>query len=85
RDNAVMMLIKLLAELEVAEIRIAGLDGYSYNAYLNYAVKDMALANKNDIIDAINAGMMEVLKEFSSFVKISFITKKKYLDFDVIG
>lgn len=85
RDNAAMMLIKLLAELEVAEIRIAGLDGYSYNAYLNYAVKDMALANKNDIIDAINAGMMEVLKEFSSFVKISFITKKKYLDFDLIG
>ncbi len=78
RDNAGLMLIKLLISLEVDSIKLAGFDGYSYDVNTNYVEKAMAFVKKDSIIDALNEGMNKMLIEFSKQIKIQFITKTKY-------
>lgn len=79
RDNAGLMLIKLMISLGVKSIKLAGFDGYSYDANTNYAEEDMAFVKKNSVVDALNEGMKRVLSEFSRQVKIEFITKTNYV------
>jgi len=80
RDNAGLMLIKLMINLGVKSIKLAGYDGYSYEAYTSYAEKDMAFIKRNDVVDALNEGMKRMLSEFSKQIKIEFITKTKYVE-----
>jgi len=82
RDNAGLMLIKLLIKLGVKSIKLAGYDGYSYDAFTNYVEKDMAYVKKNMVVDALNAGMRKMLAQFSKQVKIDFITKTKYINME---
>lgn len=78
-DNATMMLIKLLIDLEVKKIKLAGLDGYSHEVYENFAQKDMAFIKSPSVMDTMNQGMETILKEFSKHIKIEFITTQKYV------
>lgn len=78
-DNAGLMLIKLMISLGVRSIKLAGYDGYSYDAYTNYAEKDMTFVKKNIVVDSLNEGMKKMLLEFKRQVKIEFITKSKYV------
>lgn len=80
RDNAGLMLIKLMISLDVKSIKLAGYDGYSYDAYTSYAEKDMVFVKRKAVVDALNEGMKKVLNEFSNQVKIEFITKTKYVE-----
>ncbi len=82
RDNAGLMLIRLLIKLGVKSIKLAGYDGYSYDAYTNYVEKDMTFVKKNAIVDALNEGMKKMLMAFSKQVKIEFITKTKYIEME---
>lgn len=79
KDNAGMMLIKLLIELGVKKILIAGLDGYSPDPNNNYAEKSMVSFTEKETADSRNKGMSEVLKEYSKLVSIEFITAPKYV------
>lgn len=79
RDNAGLMLIKLMINLGVKAIELAGFDGYSYNADTNYAKKDMAFIKKNSVINELNEGMKRMLSEFSQQVKIEFVTTPKFV------
>lgn len=79
RDNAGMMAIKFLINYNVAEIMLAGFDGYSYDEKENYADCQMAFITKKDVLDAMNEGMLSVLKEYKQRVKISFLTKPKHI------
>ncbi|MDS0526531.1 aldolase catalytic domain-containing protein [Clostridium sp. SHJSY1] len=78
RDNAGLMLIRLLINLGVKSIKLAGYDGYSYDAYENYVEKDMAFIKKHSVVDELNEGMKRMLNQFSRQVEIEFITKTKY-------
>jgi len=82
RDNAGLMLIKLMINLGVKSIKLAGYDGYSYDAYTSYAEKDMVFVKRNAVVDALNKGMKRMLSEFSKQVKIEFITKTKYVEME---
>ena len=77
-DNAGLMLIKLLISLGVKSIKLAGYDGYSYDAKTNYTNESMAFVKKNDMVDDLNSGMAKVLGEFSNQASIEFITESKY-------
>lgn len=79
RDNAGLMAIKFLMSYGVAEIKLAGFDGYSHDSKENYANRSMEFINKNALLDAMNTGMSEVLKLYSSVIKISFLTTPKYV------
>ncbi|RDU22005.1 aldolase catalytic domain-containing protein [Anaerosacchariphilus polymeriproducens] len=78
-DNAAMMLIKLLIELEVKDIKLAGLDGYSHDIYDNFAKKELAFIKSPAVMDAMNEGMEIVLKEYSKQVPIEFVTERRFV------
>lgn len=78
-DNACMMLIKLLIDIGVEKIKLAGLDGYSHEIYDNFAKKDLAFIKNASIMDAMNSGMEKSLKQFSEFIDIEFITTPRFV------
>lgn len=79
RDNAGLMLIKLLIQLGAGEIWLAGMDGYSHDASENYAQEQMRMTAKNQTLDAMNQGMCQALGELSKQVEIHFLTKPKHV------
>lgn len=79
RDNAGLMAIKFLMGYGVKEILLAGFDGYSHDAKENYANSIMEFITKNALLDSMNAGMSEVLKQYSRDIKISYLTTPKFV------
>lgn len=79
RDNAGLMAIKLLMRYGVKEILLAGFDGYSHDFRENYANSSMEFITKNALLDAMNAGMSEVLKQYSNDINISYLTTPKFV------
>lgn len=78
-DNAGMMLIKLLVNVGVKKIKLAGLDGYSRDIYDNFAEKDLAFIKSASVMDAMNSGMERMLNEFNNIVNIEFITTPRFI------
>lgn len=79
RDNAGLMLIKLLMLLGVKKIFIAGMDGYSPIFEENYADQKMNLYTKRELAEQKNIGITTVLKSMATDVEIQFVTKPRYI------
>lgn len=79
RDNAGMMLIKLLVDIGVQKVLIAGLDGYSLDPDENYADKKMKFYTEKAQAEIKNEGMISVLSEFANEIDIEFVTTPKYV------
>lgn len=79
KDNAAMMLLKMLMMLGAKQIYLAGVDGYSYNTTDNYAKDYLQLVTSNEVLDAMNREMRELIRVFSRECKIEFITTNKYI------
>lgn len=75
RDNAGLMLIKLLAGIGAKQIHLAGFDGYSYETSENYMNESLILQTKKSMIDDINHEMSVVLRELTAASDIRFLTK----------
>ncbi len=78
-DNAGLMAIKFFSQFEVSNIYLAGFDGYSHDTKENYGSSDMEISARNEVLDAMNAGMSNVLLEYKKAHKIEFLTKPKHL------
>lgn len=78
-DNAGMMLIKLLIDIGVKKIKLAGLDGYSHDVFNNFANKDMAFIKNAAVMDAMNIGMEKMLNRFSEAIDIEFLTTPRFI------
>lgn len=78
-DNAGLMLSKLLVQLGVKKIYIAGMDGYSVNPDENYADKKMNFYTEKDLAEKKNAGMITILKEINKETDIEFVTTPRYV------
>lgn len=79
RDNAGMMLIKLLITLGAGKILLAGFDGYSVDPESNFADKGMSFYTEKAVFEAMNNGMTEALREFKKQINIDFVTTPKYV------
>lgn len=79
RDNAGLMLAKLLVELGARKIFIAGMDGYSMNQEENYADQNMNIHTEKELSEMKNKGMALVLKDISKSIEIEFLTTPKYV------
>ena len=79
KDNAGMMLIKLLIDLGVKNVYLAGMDGYSADSIKNYANPEMTYYMQRSVAESINHGMNEVLKEYRKKIRIKFLTTPKYI------
>lgn len=85
RDNAVLMLIRLLIISKVKRIYIAGVDGYSMDKDSNYINPDMDNINSRKIYKAVNTGVLQVLKKYGKEVDLRFITNERYIPFSEIN
>lgn len=79
KDKAGLMAIRFLMNYRVKEILLAGFDGYSHDTEENYGDRKMAFFTRNAVLDAMNDGMSNVIREYSSEIKISFLTNPKYI------
>ena len=83
-DNSSIMLLRLLDQLEVKSVAIAGMDGYSVDNsdQVNYADEYLELSNVKDNPIAINKDISDMLLDFietkTSKIKIEFITESKF-------
>ena len=77
RDNATMMLIKLLINSGVSKIYLAGVDGYSIDIESNYTHYSTELVTSIDYILKMNKGMNKALEKYSQITDIEFVTTKK--------
>ena len=75
RDNAGLMAIKFLSEMGVSEFYLAGFDGYSHDVYKNYEIRDMVWLNSTEILDKMNYGMKQCLKNYGEKLGIHFLTE----------
>ena len=84
KDNAGLMLLKLLIQLGVKEIWLAGMDGYSHIASENYAQEDMRMTAKIQTLDAMNQGMPSAVGA-SQQATFAFLTTPKYVTLGNLG
>lgn len=83
-DNSTILLLRLLDKLEVANVAIAGLDGYSYNVNgeLNYAAQYLELSNVKENPMELNREIQEMLTDFVGTkrekMEIKFITPSRF-------
>ncbi len=78
-DNAGLMLAKLLVQLGVKKILIAGMDGYSVNPDENYADQKMNFYTEKEMAEKKNSGMSAVLRELNKDVVIEFLTTPRFV------
>ncbi|MDP4153768.1 MAG: aldolase catalytic domain-containing protein [Bacillota bacterium] len=78
-DNSTIMLLRLLDQIDVASIGIAGLDGFTYgnSGIKNYADGDMELAS-------ITENPMELNREIETMLNDFMKTKRKTLSINFI-
>lgn len=83
-DNSMILLLRLLDQVSVHSISIAGFDGYTYNAdgSLNYASKYLELSNVKENPLELNDEIKDMLLEYknsrSRTVPIQFVTKSRF-------
>lgn len=78
-DNAGLMAIKFFFNQGVDTIYLAGFDGYSHDSKENYGSNELSFITRNAVLDAMNAGMIKVLKMYSKYVNIEFLTKPRFV------
>ena len=78
-DNAGLMMIKFLINLDVKKVYLAGMDGYSTDPSMNYGNERMILYSNKSKYEAINEGLNNVLNEYSKKIEIEFLTKPRYV------
>lgn len=78
-DNAGLMLVKYLMNLNVKKIVIAGIDGYSIDPNENFADKRMNFYTQKAIFEAMNAGLNRVLRRYKEKIQLEYLTTPKYI------
>lgn len=86
-DNSAVMLLRLLDDLAVGSISIAGFDGYGFSSTdstCNYVIEDLELANVMENPVKLNNEIFSMLKNYKetrkSNCEVSFITQSKFSD-----
>ena len=79
-DNPTLMVMRMLADIGVKEVALAGFDGYSASAEDNYYDPKLALGTSISIKMKKNALIKNELKVLGSRLNISFVTPSKYQD-----
>jgi len=79
KDNAGLMAIRFLMAYGIKDIFLAGFDGYSHDVGKNYGDSQMSFITRNNVLDAMNEGMIGMLKKYAEKVKINFLTAPKHV------
>ncbi len=79
-DNSGMMLLRLLRNLGVAKVFLAGFDGFSEDVRDNYFSRDLISSITPESAKAKNAAVKAQLNDLKKDISISFLTPSKYED-----
>lgn len=79
RDNAGLLLLKFLMNYKVGQVFLAGFDGYAHDETQNYALHKMQVYRSKEVLDEMNKGMGNVIREYANKIKITFLTKSEYI------
>lgn len=78
QDNAGLMAVKLVILLGKKEVYLAGFDGYSHNAEENYSAYSKMMITKASVVDEMNEGISDILREYGKQIELKFITDSIY-------
>lgn len=78
-DNSMLMLLNLLLKINVRDIYIAGMDGYSESTSKNYFDVNMIMNSDKEYLESLNAGINTELGNIVRHVKLNWITPSVYL------
>jgi len=81
KDNAGLMLIRLLKKAKVGKVVLAGLDGYSYNNEENYVKDELSVFKSIDQVDELNTTISKEIMDISKDLSIEFLTTSRYNTF----
>ena len=83
-DNSMILLLRLLDELDVAKIAIAGFDGYDFDQRKkpNYLSRELEVYKVRDNLDKLNQEILSMLEDYKITRKnknpIEFITNSRF-------
>lgn len=76
-DNSLVMLMRLMAQLGVRSLALAGFDGYKHRQ-VNYFDADMEYSFVRDKVDYLNAYVKEAIRGLAGRLNITFVTPSRY-------
>ena len=79
-DNPMIMLMKLLDEISVGKIVLAGFDGYERSESANYVNPNMEHVFSREKAAEINADVISSLKRLHMKTPYAFLTKTRYTE-----
>lgn len=77
KDNAVLMLIRFLILWNVKSIKIAGLDGYSFDLENNYESRVLPIIEASDHLCEKNRALERMINAYSQKVPLELVTPEK--------
>ncbi len=81
-DNSAVLLLRLLNQLEVSKVIIAGLDGYDVCVEMNYADTSIQMFNPYDSIYELNDEISSMLEDFMltkrSALEVQLLTTSRF-------
>ena len=81
-DNSTLMLLRLLDEIDVKSIGIAGFDGYDMGGNPNYVNESLELANVRENPKILNEEISSMLCDFKcsrkNKIPVRFVTKSRF-------
>lgn len=77
-DNPMIMLLKLLKEMDVKEIGLAGFDGYREASVPNYINPNMEYDYSADLANKINEDVVAGINKLNIREKLAFVTSSLY-------
>ena len=77
-DNVAIMLLNFLVTLNVPEVYLAGLDGYSSDLSENYINNDLLFVMPSENVELVNNEIKKELTKLSEKIKLNFVTDSYY-------
>ena len=78
-DNALLIMLNILKDMDANEILLIGFDGFSTNMRENFYSDDKTNVLTKEFINQINEMMTNNIKEYSKKIKIKSLTPTKYI------
>ena len=78
-DNALLIMLNILKDMDANEILLIGFDGFSTNMRENFYSDDKTNVLTKEFINQINEMTTNNIKEYSKKIKIKSLTPTKYI------
>ena len=78
-DNALLIMLNILKDLNVEEVILVGFDGFSTNIHNNFYSEDKMNMMTEEFVNSLNEMTTNSIKEYSKKMKIKSLTPTRYI------